>query len=44
MGKRGLQYMITDSWEAGVAELDRRHDRRVREAPRLRHEALAAGR
>ena len=32
MGKRALKYVITDSWEAGDAELDRRYDRRVHEA------------
>jgi len=42
MGKRGLQYVITDSWEAGVANWNQRHDRGVREAARLRHEAVAA--
>ncbi|MCK7462090.1 MAG: hypothetical protein MZU84_08525 [Sphingobacterium sp.] len=43
MGRRGLQYVITDSWEAGVANWTDQHVRRVLEAPRLRHAPLAAG-
>ena len=42
MGKRGLQYVITRQLGSRGAELDRRDARRVHEAPRLRHAALAA--
>jgi len=42
MGKRGLRYVINDSWEAGAQKLDGQSHSRIQQAPRLRSSPLAA--
>ena len=35
MGKKGIRYVINDSWEAGLAELDRQYAGAIQKAARL---------
>ena len=42
MGARGLDFLISDSWEAGAQNWTDRHDRGVHEAARLRSAPVAA--
>jgi hypothetical protein len=43
MGKRGIRYVINDSWEAGSQNWTDQHDRAIQETARIRSGAVDAG-